>query len=54
VRIAMRDDEQAVERVYLAPQRAPLRFAREDGYAVVDLPAVEGYQMVVLESGQST
>jgi hypothetical protein len=53
VQLALRDDEQAVQRVYQAPQREPLGFARENGYAVVDLARVEGYQMVVFESGQS-
>jgi hypothetical protein len=54
VGIALRDDERAIQHVYLAPQRDPLGFAREDGYAVVELPVVEGYQMVVMESGRST
>ena len=54
VGIALRDDERAIQHVYLAPQRDPLGFAREDGYAAVELPVVEGYQMVVMESGRST
>jgi hypothetical protein len=48
VRIALKCP-QAPRRVYLAPQTTPLAFTYEDGYTVVTIPTVTGYQAIVLE-----
>jgi len=40
---------EAAKAVYTAPDRKPLVYSVSDGYIRIELPAVEGYKMVVVE-----
>ncbi|RAV10925.1 alpha-amylase family protein [Paenibacillus contaminans] len=40
---------EAAKAVYTAPDRKPLAYSVSDGYIRIELPAVEGYKMVVVE-----
>jgi len=49
VTVRLRLDGKTVARAYLAPTQSELPIHVEDGYAVVTVPKVRGYQMVVFE-----
>ena len=50
VQVALRQDGQTPQRVYLAPEEQPLEFQIVDGYIHTAVPVVPGYAMVVFES----
>lgn len=49
VTLSLRDDGKKLEKVYLAPSMKELEFSISEGYAVVQVPQVAGYQMVVFQ-----
>ncbi len=49
MRIAVRIDEKAPGKVYLAPGRTPLSFETVKGYAWINIPVIKGHALVVLE-----
>ena len=49
VKIALRNDEQKISKVYIAPQKQDLSFSGEGDYIQVVIPNVNGYAMIVFE-----
>jgi hypothetical protein len=49
VKISLRNDGNALRKVYLAPERKSLPFKINDGYINVTIPVSNGYSLVVFE-----
>jgi hypothetical protein len=49
IEIALRIDSWKINSVYLAPEKTPLKFSIENGYAKVTVPAISGYAVIVFD-----
>jgi hypothetical protein len=47
--IALRIDAGKINSVYMAPDKTPLNFSMENGYAKVTVPSVNGYAVIVFD-----
>ncbi len=50
IKLALKAEGQKIKKVYLAPSRKQLKFDWKEDYVNVEVPEVEGYQLIVFES----
>lgn len=51
VKIMLRDEEKAVNRVYIAPEKTEVSFNNRNDYTEVMIPRIRGYALIVFEEG---
>lgn len=49
VKVMLRADKMKFKKAYLAPSEETLQFSENDGYAVVNIPIIKGYALLVFE-----